>query len=82
MTTENHTHEDLLALIESLRLSLEAAEDTLRAIGNGEVDAFVVAGLERDQLFTLNGADQPYRILVETMNEGAATLGADGTIQY
>ena len=82
MTTENHTHEDLLALIESLRLSLEAAEDTLRAIGNGEVDAFVVAGLERDQLFTLNGADQPYRILVETMNEGAATLGVDGTIQY
>ena len=82
MITVNNSHEDLMSLIESLRLSLEEAEDTLRAIGNGEVDAFVVAGAEGDQLFTLNGADQPYRILVETMNEGAATLGADGTIQY
>ena len=82
MTTANHSHEDLMALINSLRLSLQEAEDTLRAIGSGEVDTFVVAGSEGDQLFTLNGADQPYRILVETMNEGAATLGANGTIQY
>src|SRR5262249_4025465 len=30
----------------------------------------------------LEGADQPYRVLVETMQEGAATLDADGTVLY
>jgi PAS domain S-box-containing protein len=67
---------------ESLRRRLEEADETLRAIGNGEVDAFVVSGPDGRQIFTLKGAEQPYRILVETMNEGAATLGADGTILY
>jgi hypothetical protein len=32
--------------------------------------------------FTLKGAEQPYRVLVETMNEGAANLATDGTILY
>ena len=35
-----------------------------------------------DQVFTLKGAEQPYRVMVETMNEGAATLATDGTILY
>ena len=43
---------------------------------------FVVSRPEGEQVFTLKGAEQPYRILVETMNEGAATLAADGTILY
>jgi len=82
MTTAHSTHKNLLAENENLRLRLEEAEDTLRAIGNGEVDAFVVSGAEGEQVFTLKGAEKPYRILVETMNEGAATLAADGTILY
>ncbi|MEI6206800.1 MAG: PAS domain S-box protein, partial [Desulfuromonadales bacterium] len=68
--------------IELLRLQLEEAQQTLYAIGKGEVDAFVVSGQNGDQLFTLKGAETPYRILVETMNEGAATLSADGAILY
>ena len=60
--------------MEELRVRLEEAEDTLRAIGSGEVDAFVVSGPDGEQVFTLKGAEQPYRVLVETMNEGAATL--------
>ena len=36
----------------------------------------------RGQVFTLKGADHTYRILVETINEGAATLAADGKIIY
>jgi PAS domain S-box-containing protein len=66
----------------ALRLCLQEAEETLRAIGNGEVDAFVVSGPAGKQIFTLKGAEHPYRLLVETMNEGAATLGPDGTILY
>jgi PAS domain S-box-containing protein len=82
MTAENPSHSELLAEMAEIRSRLEEAEETLRAIGNGEVDAFVVSGPEGDQVFTLKGAEQPYRILVETMNEGAATLAADGTILY
>lgn len=82
MTSANRSNEELLAEIENLRFRLEEAEETLRAIGSGAVDAFVVSGLEGDQVFTLKGAEHPYRVLVETMTEGAATLAADGTILY
>src|ERR1700732_3503317 len=57
-------------------------EETLRAIRMGEVDAVLVAGPEGDQVFTLQGAEHPYRILVETIDEGAATLSDDGTVLY
>ncbi|RPJ04455.1 MAG: PAS domain-containing hybrid sensor histidine kinase/response regulator [Deltaproteobacteria bacterium] len=82
MTSANRSKEEHLAEIEDLRFRLEEAEETLRAIGNGAVDAFVVSGPEGDQIFTLSGAEHPYRVLVETMTEGAVTLAADGTILY
>ena len=82
MATKNRPHNELMAEIESLTVRLEEAEDTLRAIGSGEVDAFVVTGPGGEQVFTLKGAEQPYRALVESMNEGAATLDSDGTIFY
>ena len=42
----------------------------------------MISGPEGDRVFTLKGADHTYRILVETINEGAATLAADGKIIY
>lgn len=33
-------------------------------------------------MFTLQGADHRYRRLVETMDEGAAIVGLDGTVLY
>jgi len=57
-------------------------EETLRAIRMGEVDAVVVNNGEADQVFTLQGAEHPYRLLVETIDEGAATLSDDGTVLY
>ena len=65
-----------------LRLRLAEAEETLRAIRRGEVDAVVVAGKRGDRVFTLAGAEQAYRVLIESMNEGALTLTADKTILY
>ena len=65
-----------------LRARLDEAEETLRAIRSGEVDALVVSGLEGDQIFTLKGAELPYRILIEDMNEGALTVAMDGVILY
>jgi len=66
----------------SLRARLTEAEDTLRAIRSGDVDAVVVEGAEGVQIFTLKGADEPYRVLIEEMNQGAVTLAADGSILY
>lgn len=66
----------------ALRAQLEEARSVLRAIRNGEVDAVVAAGANGPQVFTLEGADHPYRVMVESMSEGAATLIADGTVAY
>ncbi len=68
--------------IEELRLRLEEAEGTLDAIRRGEVDALVISGPDGDQVYTLTGADRPYRIVLETMNEGAAIIGSDGTVLF
>ncbi len=65
-----------------LRERLAEAEGVLQAIRRGEVDAVVVEGPQGSRIFTLEGADHPYRVLVESMNEGAATLTADGTLLY
>ena len=67
---------------EELLMRLEEAESILHAIAQSEVDAFVVQTRGREQVFTLKGADQPYRVIVESISEGAATLGLDGTIFY
>jgi two-component system, NarL family, sensor kinase len=68
--------------IEEIRARVVELEETLRAIRMGEVDAVVVNGPVGDQVFTLQGAEHPYRILVETIDEGAATLSDDGTVLY
>jgi len=68
--------------IEELNARLEEAEDILNAIRGGEVDALVVSGPHGDQIYTLKGAEHPYRVMVEAMNEGAVTLTGDGTIFY
>jgi PAS domain S-box-containing protein len=68
--------------VEDLRRRLEEAEETLRAIRSGEVDALVVVGAEGERVYTLEGADHPYRALIESMQQGALSLGDDGTILY
>lgn len=70
---------DLLKENRKLKLRLAEVEDILDAIKRGEVDAFVT---DDRRVFTLKTADHAYRILVETINEGAVTLTADGTIMY
>jgi len=68
--------------VKKLQRELEEAQDTLRAIRQGEVDAFVVDGPNGPQLFTLKTAEQPYRMLVEQMQEGALTLTGAGDVLY
>jgi PAS domain S-box-containing protein len=61
---------------------LSEAEETLRAIRSGEVDAIVVNGQGGEKVFTLKGADHTYRVFVERMNEGAAVLSGDHTVLH
>ena len=79
---EKRTLRELQAELNATQLRLEEAEETLRAIRNNEVDALIVDGPQGQQVFTLQGADLPYRTLMETMSEGALTTTVDGTILY
>ncbi|MDP1579116.1 MAG: PAS domain-containing protein [Candidatus Didemnitutus sp.] len=65
-----------------LRGRLAEATETLRAIRGGEVDTVVVASKQGPQVFTLEGAEHAYRVLIESMNEGALTLTSDAVILY
>src|SRR5438552_1153949 len=53
----------------------------LQAIRRGRIDGRVMEGLGGEKIVTLQKTDQPYRVLVESINDGAAALGA-GTIRY
>lgn len=70
--------EELAKLQESLR----EAQETLDAIRGGEVDALVVNGPYGEQVYSLSGADEPYRVYVERMQEGAVTISNEGLILY
>jgi PAS domain S-box-containing protein len=61
---------------------LSEAEEALRAIRSGEVDAIVVNRQGKEKVFTLKGADHTYRVFVERMNEGAAVLSGDHTVLH
>jgi pyruvate kinase len=59
-----------------LRLRLEEAEETLRAIRAGEVDGLWM----EEQVCCFEGVKTPYRRLIKAINEGAATLLDDGAV--
>lgn len=86
---DDHSREKLLSEIVELRARnreleqrLAESEQTLEAIKSGEVDAILISTKEGDRIFTLKGAEEPYRILFEQMNEGAITVSEDGGILY
>jgi PAS domain S-box-containing protein len=82
MPNKPATQQQLLAENADLLARLEKAEETLREIFSGESDALMVPSVGGAQLFTLKGADQTYRVLIEEMSEGALTLTAEGVILY
>ncbi|MEN6615579.1 MAG: ATP-binding protein [Syntrophorhabdus sp.] len=80
---KKRTYQELESQLNTAMSRLDELEETLRAIKGNEVDALVIDGPDGgQQVFTLQGADQPYRILMETMAEGALTMAVDGTILY
>jgi PAS domain S-box-containing protein len=66
-----------------LRRRLEEAEETLHAIRSGAVDGFLIEdGEGGERVYTLESADRPYRLLVDSMAQGALVLSEDGTILF
>ena len=82
MPKQAKTNETLLRENEDLRSRLEEAEEVVRAIRSGEVDALVIPGPGGNEVFTLKTADHAYRVLVEEMQEGAVVVVEDGSIVY
>ena len=82
MKSQVKTAQEWSREVEELRVRLEEAEETLRAIREGEVDSLLISTPGGERVYTLEGADHTYRILVESMQQGAATLLEDGSIFY
>ncbi len=72
----------LEGLLEEKQELLHEAQETLEAIRTGAIDGIVRTTPEGDQIFILKGSDQPYRDLIEKMNEGALLVSDNGTILY
>ena len=68
--------------MDELQRRLEEAEETLRAIREGEVDALVIDAPQGEVIYTLAGADYPYRLMIDEMNEGAVSVSPDSFILY
>ena len=68
--------------LDALKHRLEEAEETLRAIREGEVDALVIESPKGEVIYTLTSADYPYRLMIDEMNEGAVSVSPDALIMY
>ena len=68
--------------IAELRARLAEAEDALRAIRSGEVDAITVSTPDGERVYSLKGAEQPYREMIEAMSEGAVIITPEGLVVY
>jgi PAS domain S-box-containing protein len=65
-----------------LRRQIGDLQETLSAISSGGVDAVVVGDVDNEQIYSLTSADRPYRVIVESMGEGAATVSENGVILF
>lgn len=68
--------------VADLRRRLAEAEDTLRAIRDGEVDALVIGGTGPQAVFTLEGGKESWRVFMEAMELGAAAMDGDGRVLF
>jgi len=75
---ENH-REESVELAEA-RAQLRELQQTIEAIRTGGVDSLIVGPPGQEQIYALATADRSYRLIVEAMNEGAATVSTRGVI--
>jgi PAS domain S-box-containing protein len=73
---------NLVAENQELRVRLAELQETLDAIKRGEIDGLVISTPKGEQVYSITGAETPYRLLIEEMKEGALMLSDDNTILY
>ena len=67
---------------EELRQKVDDLEAALEAIRGGGVDAVIVGPEDHKRVYTLTSADRPYRVIVEEMGEGAATISESTAVLF
>ena len=73
----NRRHQRVVAENKDLRMRLEEAEETLRAIRSGDWDALVIAGAGGEQMITLKASELRYRRLFEAAQDAILILDAE-----
>jgi len=68
------------AELAEVRAQLREAQQTMEAIRGGGIDSLMIGPPGQEQVYALVSADRPYRLIVEAMNEGAATVSPRGVI--
>jgi len=76
--TDTRAHDDVV----ELRARLAEVEDALNAIRSAAVDAITVSTPSGEQVYSLRGAEQPYREMIEAMSEGAVSVTPEGMVLY
>jgi PAS domain S-box-containing protein len=66
--------------VAQLRAELREAQETIEAIQGGGVDSLVIGPPGQEQVYSRSVADRTYRLVVEAMSEGAATISPQGVI--
>jgi PAS domain S-box-containing protein len=66
--------------VAQLRAELRETRETIQAIQGGGVDSLVIGPPGQEQIYSRSGADRTYRLVVEAMSEGAATISPQGVI--
>ena len=81
-----HIPADILKENEELRVRLEEAEDMLRAIRSGDVDALVVESDAGPQVYTLQGQDaEASRLrgeMLEQVSDAVIAVDASGLVTF
>ena len=68
--------------LDDLKRRLLEAEETIRAIREGEVDALVIGLHDQPEIFSIGGDSEAFRSFMEVMDTGAAAVDDRGCIIY
>jgi PAS domain S-box-containing protein len=79
---ETEKEHKLILEVERLQARLMELEETVASICIGSADTILISTVEGEKVYTLKNAEQPYRLFVEGMNQGAVLLSEDDTILY
>src|SRR6266478_2361729 len=83
LTTKNGSkRRTRISIVRAKRTRANEAQEIIKAIRGGRIDALVMESARGDKVVTLHGAELPYRVLFESINEGAATLDTSGIVLY